>query len=60
MFSYFPVKNLDSVAAAVTKYKQLLREWVEAQGIFHQYRQPVYAFAEVDGIPAQVDRWQIV
>ena len=52
---YFPVENLDPIAAPVAEYIQLLREGIELQGILDQYSQTVDAFAEVDRIPAQID-----
>jgi hypothetical protein len=50
----FPQEDLDPVASPVTKHKEMLREWVQAQAIFHQYRQAIDALAEVDRVPAQI------
>jgi hypothetical protein len=56
----FPVQDLYLVPFAVAEHKQLFGKRIVLQGLFDQDCQPVYALAEIDNVPAQIDSRQFV
>jgi len=52
----FPVQDFHLVTLAVTEHKQLFRECIQFECAFHQHCQAIYALAEVDDIPAHINR----
>ena len=56
----FPIEHLDIVASSVAKHVELLRERVQAQSVLDQHSQTINTATEVDRVPAQVDRRDVI
>ena len=56
----FPVQDFHLIALAVTEHKQFFGEWIQFKRAFYQDGQTVYTLAEVNDIPAQINRRQLV
>jgi len=55
-----PIQTFHFVPFAIAEHEELVGEWVQLKGTFHQRAETVHRFPHVHGLPTQVDPRQLV
>jgi hypothetical protein len=55
-----PIQDPDFIPAMIGKNKQACGKWIHLQRRFHQHRQPVDPFAEIDWLKTHIHLGQVI